>query len=737
MSFTYSHVHITKLYNRDEKFMCDTEHEYKKYLSNHPDMVEDIGKYGQQIKPVIDVDAYDSDIDVDEVIKKLNILFPNKPIKYAKREPREYKNKTKYSYRFYIQNVRILSKNLKTLLINNGFKENPMYDLSIYDKNKVLFLPLTSKKENDDVPILKPVNATIFECCASYIQEDFEDFDINFKQVEEPVVKCNIDNDNDYDDDEIPDKYNKLSTLIRLLSSNRSDNFDTWIKMIWCIINICNREKISRRKCYDLIHQFSRTSKNNYNEEKVDVWIDKNYDKVKENGFGWNYLYNTCIKEDNPKYYENITQSYQHKKKEFELNNAKILYPPMVVHIDRTGENIIQPINLCEKTNRHMVCAVKEMNKKGEIVYKNKKFIEKWLDDPTIRKYDTYVFKPYPLKVENYEYNTWTNFEILKVRYEENQSIIDRFLEYLKNLFNDENVVKYILAYFANRIQNPAIRNMVCLIIYGEEGDGKNRLLDIFKNIVGDKYFTELESAKQLFGTHSCFEKEQLFICVNEAKGKDNYENSEILKARITTPKVQINPKGIQGFDINNYCDYLMTTNNPNAVNLHDKSRRYLYVETTSFYSRNSSFFNAFSNDIVDNPKALRVIYEYLYRFNIKQVIPSGNFQNHIPETEIQKDIIKNNRDKILYFLEDFIEDKDDEDEVIIIKNQILYEKWNNWVDKNKMEIKYNHIAFHTRLGILMKKKINIKENIIIKDTNKNTFINIKKLKKYFQELIV
>ena len=53
------------------------------------------------------------------------------------------------------------------------------------------------------------------------------------------------------------------------------------------------------------------------------------------------------------------------------------------------------------------------------------------------------------------------------------------------------------------------------------------------------------------------------------------------------------------------------------------------------------------------------------------------------------------------------------------------------------MEIKYNHIAFHTRLGILMKKKINIKENIIIKDTNKNTFINIKKLKKYFQELIV
>jgi hypothetical protein len=35
-----------------------------------------------------------------------------------------------------------------------------------------------------------------------------------------------------------------------------------------------------------------------------------------------------------------------------------------------------------------------------------------WSDDPRIRKYDKYVFKPSPLKVEDYEYNTWTDFEI-------------------------------------------------------------------------------------------------------------------------------------------------------------------------------------------------------------------------------------------------------------------------------------------------------------------------------------
>ena len=598
------------------------------------------------------------------------------------------------------------------------------------------------------MPPLQPVECDVFDCCASYIKEEYEDWDAKipketFGEEIQRVINTPLAVDNDNDEDEIPDKYNRLSGLMKHLSAKRSDDYETWRDMVWCIINICNKESISTRKCFDLIHQFSKLSKTKYNEDEVDKWIEEHFDKVREKGYGWNYLIHTCVKEDNPKYYETISKSYYNMKKEFELNNAKILYPPMVVHRDRNGENIIQPIPLCEKTNRHIKCSIKETNKKGEAIYKDKKFIEMWLDDPRIRKYDSYVFKPTPLKVEEYEYNTWTDFEITKVKYEENEDIIKQFLEYMKNLFNNDEVVKYIIAYFANRIQNPAIRNMVCVILYGEEGDGKNRLLDIFKNIVGDKYYTELENAKQMFGAHSCIEKEKLFICVNEAKGKDNYENSETLKARITTDRLIVNPKGIQEFKIDNFCDYVMTTNNANAVNLHDKSRRYLYVETTSYYSRNSEFFNSFSSDIVDNPKALRVIYEYLMKFDVRSVIPTGNFQNHIPETEIQKDIIKNNRDKILYFLEDLINepkyslqfDEDDDEKELKIKNSEIFTQWGSWISKNNIKCDYNNIAFHSRLGQLTKKKINLQDTIIRKDTHQNTYIKLEKLREFFIKL--
>ena len=49
-----------------------------------------------------------------------------------------------------------------------------------------------------------------------------------------------------------------------------------------------------------------------------------------------------------------------------------------------------------------------------------------------------------------------------------------------------------------------------------------------------------------------------------------------------------------------------MTADNANAVNLQDESRRYLYIETTSYYSCNSEAL--FKLNLVFQPKALRVI---------------------------------------------------------------------------------------------------------------------------------
>jgi len=130
--------------------------------------------------------------------------------------------------------------------------------------------------------------------------------------------------------------------------------------------------------------------------------------------------------------------------------------------------------------------------------------------------------------------------------------------------------------------------------------------------------------------------------------------------------------------------------------------------------------------------------------FNVAKVIPSGNFQNHIPETEIQKVVIKNNKDKILCFLEDLSSTcQIDEDEKtqdiskeIKYSNNVLFQKWIKWVEYNRHDLRYNNISFHTRLSLLMKKKINPKGVVIRKDTNHNTYIDFMKLIEYLKQRI-
>ena len=111
MSFKF--VVITDWKDRTSKFMCDNKESYMKHLIKNPDMCELIGGTYQQIKPVFDVDAYETDPNIDEILADINKVFPDKSVYYAKREPREYKGRMKFSYRFYVDGVRIVAKNLK------------------------------------------------------------------------------------------------------------------------------------------------------------------------------------------------------------------------------------------------------------------------------------------------------------------------------------------------------------------------------------------------------------------------------------------------------------------------------------------------------------------------------------------------------------------------------------------------------------------------------------------------
>jgi hypothetical protein len=177
-----------------------------------------------------------------------------------------------------------------------------------------------------------------------------------------------------------------------------------------------------------------------------------------------------------------------------------------------------------------------------------------------------------------------------------------------------------------------------------------------------------------------------------------------------------------------------MTTNNYNAVKVDDDSRRYLFCESSGVYRKNVQFFNSLSEDIVDNSKALRVIAEYLLKFDVKGIIPTGNFQNHIPQesNDIMNTIKEYNKDKILLFIEDCKELKYNE----YISSTTMFQLWNTWIQKQKIDIKYDKIQFSTRLGLVIKKN---KLDFITKarDSTKRGYdIDIDKIKKWASKFV-
>lgn len=786
MDSVYNRVLLSDKHNKERSIITDEE-QYKKECeirNKKGEFWEIVGLPEYKVKPYFDLDG-NGEIDMkmfDEFETDLKNIY-DAPIAKSGRGTRIKNGNLRHSKRYYLLNTKIsyelIPEFFKDLFNKYGKKGYNILDESVYQKNRKMYIPLSSVKVEGkgkkftciDVPKLEIIEGSIFDNCATYIEENYVDLDgilcdrINkiLKELKEhkeapkyiKEQKIEYEDEDDEDDGEMDvNVYTKLSKILERLSSKRADDYNDWLNVVFCIMNISQKEKIPKRKMYELIHQFSKKS-SKYNETEVDDKIDINLNNNTDKKLGWNFLYNTCIKEDDENFYKQLNKNYKNVKKEFEEKHFKIIHPPMIITIDREGKNILQGINDAKKSFSHIDFNKKYVLKNGETKFKSTPLLNEWLNDPNMRLYDKVVFKPPSyirkpapfidayeekpnIQLNNYEYNLWTHYEILETPYNNdkyyNSKILDDFYDYMYNLFgNDKEVINYLLAYFANKLQKPYERNKVCIILKGEEGDGKNTFFDIFKKIIGEKYYAEIESAKQLFGDHSLVENEKMIVCLNEAnaQGTNNTENSDRLKARITTDTINVNPKGINQYVIDNRCDYLMTTNNDGCVKVDEGARRYVLIKSSTYYKGNVDFFEKFYKNIVDNKEALRVIYEYIINFDVASIVPSLNFQDvrYMPKTEYHKQEISKNKDRILLFIEDLTL-KNLSGDKKKYSNQSFFNEWSEWVKQNNFKIDMNNISFGTRLMLLVKKE-KLTDHIT-KDQNKNTIINFRGLMTHF-----
>ena len=746
-----------------------------------------IGREGQQIKPCFDCDPkfnIDEDVDVlktiNEGIREVDKMYPNTE-KYVIMRIRKLpdENKKKISFHITVDGIRTNCQTILNRITSLGYKKDEPFDHSIYTPNRGLYPIFSNKKK--PVPlhieafkaidintgkILKWPDIDLKKYCPSYVEENFKpDFmqpPLGPSGPKEPKEKREI----QYDDDNKDNSNLKLEEIITHLKPHRANDREDWLNGIFCVINCAENLGFGKKKQKDIAHLFSSICEEKYEEDLVDDWLDKNFDKKRENGYRWKFLLD-WLKEDDIEYYnanivvtKNKILPFKDTKKEFEKRYKKIMFPPVIFDVKR-GD--FYGMEKCQKSFSHLKFTDK--NCKGEDTLYG--FFTKWCTDVNVEVYEEMKWLPNKQPSQNGDdiLNTWTGWEIEQATFDDWDSFNQEndywkwFQQFSKNLWGSEEISNYILARYALRIQNPEKRSFICCIYYGPQGVGKSSFLDIIQSIFG-KYFVTLDCADKIFEPHSMYEVNKLLLCVNETKGGANHKNSNILKTRITEPELQVNPKGIQMYKEFNYCDYDMPTNNINVVDYSDESkRRFFQVEATSYYCpvkkpEMTEYWTNFKNNIEKDPRVHKQIFEGLKKFDIKKVVPSGNFQDEKckPVTSVASDVKYLNRCKILHFLYDLVNyveewlectllvDKDlmillDEKNSggeIITKNDKLFECFDLWCKKSKINFDMNKIVF----GRKMKKYADdIPNGAITKDTNNKTRIHREGFLEYWRTL--
>lgn len=756
--------------------------EYKEFVKS----MQPYGKVGfevvgaeyQQVKPYFDIDCeldkstvFEEDTRLVMWSSKIQEIFKlknGKDIYIMKRPPREKNGKIKHSYHIIVDKIRITHSNIKILI--NQFVLGKEWDTNCYSSNQGICgvycdgKPLTTSPYYIEVEPFKPYEiwkgylnddeVDIYNYLISYIKEDFINWDLNMVQEDKKLVFKDV-NDYEEDDEEnsvenTNDIYKTLKEKLLHINSSRFDEYESWLYIMFAIINIGRKYKISKSKLYSLIHEASERS-TKYDEADIDNWIDKLFASCenKTKGYGFPYL-NKFIKEDDPEYHSKYIilkeDTYEDIKKEFDKYVFKCLNPLGFIVVNQNKDEIDKLpyflYNQKEINERFNEKKYIEKNKNGRNV--SMKFIKRWLEDDTKKTYNSLTFKPYELSPElnTKHFNLFNGYRASKIPVYKDYECIKPILEHIKIVLanNREDVYDYLIQYFANIMQNAKNKTGVFIVFKGKQGCGKNTIVDLIANgIIGEYSISCSNPEKVFFGTFNSLLANKVLAVANEM-GNDMRNSMDRIKDTCVAPTINIEKKCKDPTIFDNYINCIGTTNNDFPLQIDEGDRRLVWLNCSDSKVGDKDYFDKL-NDLVQDNYVISSLYHYL----LEEVnITIKNFQIERPKTEEYKSIqAVNIPNYIKFFLHQgnpltefgfkFRKERGGDNNIYLIAKTELYTNYTRYCEVYKrtpipFDIFYHKLKEETKCEEVIQKKIN-KIRIIEKDYLKwgEKYINLEK----------
>jgi hypothetical protein len=244
-------------------------------------------------------------------------------------------------------------------------------------------------------------------------------------------------------------------------------------------------------------------------------------------------------------------------------------------------------------------------------------------------------------------------------------------------------------------IQFPAIKS-ICPTLISKQGAGKGTLIQLLgKMMGGDKVFETAKPSRDVWGDFNGRMCNTFLVNLNELSKRETMDCEGRIKSLITDPKITINNKGVNQYDIQSFHRFIVTTNTAEPLNTSKDDRRNFIVRSSDEKCGDKEYFKEL-HDLLDDVDVIKSCYEYfkdLEGANTFNLLP-------IPTTEYQANLAEMAVSPIEQWLISFTGIHAHEETVTLSSSDACSE-FKQWCAANFMEYTIDVTKFGVRLANL------------------------------------
>jgi hypothetical protein len=229
-----------------------------------------------------------------------------------------------------------------------------------------------------------------------------------------------------------------------------------------------------------------------------------------------------------------------------------------------------------------------------------------WMKHPQRRTFDNVVFAPEG-EPEG-AYNLWNGWGVHPRKGD--WSLLRAHL--WENICSrNDGIFKWVMAWMANGVQNPAKKPGTAIVLRGKEGTGKGVLVSNYGALFG-QHFLQVSNPKHFLGNFNAHLANCLFLFVDEAFWAGDKSSDGILKALITEDTLNIERKGQDVIKMANLIFLMMASNNDWVVPAGLEARRHCVLDVSESRMQDKEYFAAIQEQM-DNGGREAFMYDLLH----------------------------------------------------------------------------------------------------------------------------